>query len=180
MGEHSTGEHRTVVVRWDHNAGTLCRKLLTTWSRRQIKNAGLASIRQFKTTSLSRGDRIRTCDLLTPSQTRYQAAPRPDVWVKRVASSRFGRPRWEPCLEAYFGPIPAFLQRHRPRRKPVISGILADIVSINQHNLRRDKEKAHRPIAQHCLRRGSQRCGILACLRRVLLPRLSRPSVDPP
>ncbi len=26
----------------------------------------------------SRGDRIRTCDLLTPSQTRYQTAPHPE------------------------------------------------------------------------------------------------------
>ncbi len=26
----------------------------------------------------SRGDRIRTCDLLVPNQSRYQAAPRPD------------------------------------------------------------------------------------------------------
>ena len=26
-----------------------------------------------------RGDKIRTCDLLTPSQTRYQAAPRPEA-----------------------------------------------------------------------------------------------------
>ena len=29
----------------------------------------------------SRGDRIRTCDLLVPNQTRYQAAPRPARWV---------------------------------------------------------------------------------------------------
>ena len=27
---------------------------------------------------MSRGDRIRTCDLLNPIQTRYQTAPRPD------------------------------------------------------------------------------------------------------
>ncbi len=30
-------------------------------------------------TNKSRADRIRTCDLLTPSQTRYQSAPRPDI-----------------------------------------------------------------------------------------------------
>ena len=27
----------------------------------------------------SRGDRIRTCDLLVPNQSRYQAAPRPEA-----------------------------------------------------------------------------------------------------
>ena len=29
----------------------------------------------------SRADRIRTCDLLTPSQTRYQTAPRPATFT---------------------------------------------------------------------------------------------------
>ena len=34
--------------------------------------------------TLSRADRIRTCDLLTPSQTRYQTAPRPERCFSRV------------------------------------------------------------------------------------------------
>ncbi len=33
-------------------------------------------------TKVSRADRIRTCDLLTPSQTRYQTAPRPDFFAR--------------------------------------------------------------------------------------------------
>ena len=28
-----------------------------------------------------RDDRIRTCDPLTPSQVRYQAAPHPETWL---------------------------------------------------------------------------------------------------
>jgi hypothetical protein len=37
-----------------------------------------ASIRKGSNAEKSRGGEIRTRDLLTPSQTRYQAAPRPD------------------------------------------------------------------------------------------------------
>jgi hypothetical protein len=32
-------------------------------------------------TKVCRADRIRTCDLLTPSQTRYQTAPRPEYQI---------------------------------------------------------------------------------------------------
>ena len=34
-------------------------------------------LRAFANNLPSRGDRIRTCDLLVPNQTRYQPAPRP-------------------------------------------------------------------------------------------------------
>ena len=32
-----------------------------------------------------RGDRIRTCDLFTPSEARYQAALRPDIFLSAGA-----------------------------------------------------------------------------------------------
>ena len=38
-----------------------------------------AAVIRFSLLENGRGDRIRTCDLFTPSEARYQAALRPDV-----------------------------------------------------------------------------------------------------
>ncbi len=47
-------------------------------------------------TQVSRGDRIRTCDLLVPNQSRYQAALRPD-WC--VLLRKFHRDELTECLQ---------------------------------------------------------------------------------
>lgn len=46
--------------------------------RQLVKIGGISN--DFEIPPLSRADRIRTCDLLTPSQTRYQAALRPELF----------------------------------------------------------------------------------------------------
>jgi hypothetical protein len=38
------------------------------------------SSEKFAAYILGRGDRIRTCDILLPKQTRYQAAPHPVIF----------------------------------------------------------------------------------------------------
>ena len=43
--------------------------------RQLVKNGEISN--DFEISPQSRADRIRTCDLLTPSQTRYQPALRP-------------------------------------------------------------------------------------------------------
>jgi hypothetical protein len=39
---------------------------------------------------IGRDDRIRTCDPLTPSQVRYQAALHPDAWRDMTAANDRG------------------------------------------------------------------------------------------
>ena len=68
---------------------------------------------------LSRGERIRTSDILLPKQTRYQAAPRPDLMSAKSTRRRAKPSRFTPSNQ----------------RRTVPGCVLADLEVVGQAGL---------------------------------------------